>query len=84
MYFKPDDRETLKLTKWELNNLHLPPVTTVTLYEGTAPVEFLRRRLTMILEKNPWITSRIVKKNTADNVVALELTSPVAGTQRMV
>jgi hypothetical protein len=72
MHFKPDDRETLKLTKWELNNLHLPPVTTVTLYEGTAPVEFLRRRLTMILEKNPWITSRIVKKNTADNVVALE------------
>ncbi len=72
MHFKSDDRETLKLTKWELKNLHLPPVTTVTLYEGTAPVEFLRRRLTMILEKNPWITSRIVKKNKADNVVALE------------
>jgi hypothetical protein len=68
---KPDVRETLKLTKWELENLHLPPVTTVTLYEGAAPVEFLRRRLAMILEKNPWFTSRIVKKNTADNVVAL-------------
>jgi hypothetical protein len=72
MHFKPDDRETLKLTKWELKNLHLPPVTTVTLYEGAAPVEFLRHRLTMILEKNPWITSRIVKKNSADSVVALE------------
>ena len=30
----PDGRDTLKLTKWELENLHLPPVTTVTLYEG--------------------------------------------------
>jgi hypothetical protein len=70
-HFKPDGRETLKLTKWELENLHLPPVTTVTLYEGAAPVEFLRHRLAMILEKNPWLTSRIVKKNTADRVVAL-------------
>jgi len=69
--FRLDGRETLKLTKWELENLHLPPVTTVTLYEGSAPVEFLRHRLAMILEKNPWLTSRIVKKNTADHVVAL-------------
>jgi len=69
--FRPDGRETLKLTKWELENLHLPPVTTVTLYEGAAPVEFLRHRLAMILEKNPWLTSRIVKRNTADRVVAL-------------
>jgi hypothetical protein len=69
--FRPDGRETLKLTKWELENLHLPPVTTVTLYEGAAPVQFLRHRLAMILEKNPWLTSRIVKKNTADRVVAL-------------
>ena len=72
MHFKPDDRETLKLTKWELKNLHLPPVTTVTLYECAAPVEFLRHRLAMILEKNPWVTSRIVKTATADSVVALE------------
>jgi len=71
---KPDGRETLKLTKWELRNLHLPPVTTVTLYEGAAPVEFLRHRLAIIFEKNPWLTSRIVKKNTADNVVALAYT----------
>ena len=71
---KPDGRETLKLTKWELQNLHLPPVTTVTLYEGSAPVEFLRDRLAMIFKKNPWLTSRIVKKNTADNVVALAYT----------
>ena len=71
-HFKPNGRVTLKLTKWELKNLHLPPVTTVTMYEGSAPVEFLRRRLAMILEKNPWLTSRIVKKSSADNVVALE------------
>jgi len=66
-----DGRETLTLTRWELENLHLPPVTTVTLYEGAAPVGFLRHRLAMMLEKNPWLTSRIVKKNTANGVVAL-------------
>ena len=52
-HFKPDGREILKLTQWELENLHLPPVTTVTLYEGAAPVEFLRGRLALMLEKNP-------------------------------
>jgi hypothetical protein len=31
-----DGVEILKLTKWELGNLRLPPVTTVTLYEGAA------------------------------------------------
>jgi len=57
-----EGKETLKLTEWELANLHLPPVTTVTLYEGSAPVENLRSRITIMLEKNPWLTSRIVKK----------------------
>ena len=61
----------LKLTEWELKNLHLPPVTTVTLYEGSAPVENLRNRLTIMLEKNPWLTSRIVKKGTEDGIVAM-------------
>lgn len=70
----PDGRETLKLTRWELENLHLPPVTTVTLYEGAAPIQFLRHRLAMILEKNPWLTSRIVKKSTVDRVTALTYT----------
>ncbi len=68
---KLDGREILRLTKWELENLHLPPVTTVTLYEGTAPVEFLRHRLAMILRENPWLNSRIVKRSTSDGVVAL-------------
>ena len=68
---KLDGREVLRLTKWELKNLHLPPVTTVTLYEGAAPVEFLRHRLAMILRKNLWLNSRIVRKSMADGVVAL-------------
>jgi len=70
-HYVPDGREILKLTKWELRNLHLPPVTTITLYQGAAPIEFLRSRLALILEKNPWLTARIIKKNTEDGVVAL-------------
>jgi len=66
-----EDKEYLKLTEWELKNLHLPPVTTVTLYEGTAPVEYLRNRLTMMLNKNPWLTSRIIKEGTDDGIVAM-------------
>ena len=66
-----EGKENLKLTEWELANLHLPPVTTVTLYEGSAPVENLRSRLTIMLEKNPWLTSRIVKKGTEDGIVAM-------------
>jgi hypothetical protein len=46
-------------------------VTTVTLYSGTAPVQLLRHRIALILEKNPWLTSRIVKKSTKDGVVAM-------------
>ena len=65
----------LKLSEWELANLHLPPVTTVTFYSGKAPVEFLRRRVASILEKNPWLTSRLVKKTTADGVVAMAYNS---------
>ena len=66
-----EGKENLKLTQWELANLHLPPVTTVTLYEGSAPIETLRSRLIIMLEKNPWLTSRIVKKDTADGIVAM-------------
>ena len=66
-----ENKEYLQLTEWELKNLHLPPVTTITLYQGSAPVENLRSRLTMMLEKNPWLTSRIVKKDTADGIVAM-------------
>lgn len=56
------DRETLEISQWELENLHLPPVTTLTLYESSPPITFIRRRLALILEKNLWLSSRIVKK----------------------
>ncbi len=60
--FAVEGKETLKLTEWDAANLHLPPVTTVTLYEGSVPVELLRSRIARMLEKNPWLTSRIVKR----------------------
>ena len=66
---QPSTQVSLSLTKWELANLHLPPVTTVTLYSGTAPVQFLRHRIALILKKNPWLTSRIVKKSTTDGLI---------------
>jgi len=56
-----ENKKTIKLTDWEVANFHLPAVTTMTLYEGEASVEFLRSRLIMIIQKNPWLTSRIVK-----------------------
>jgi len=34
----------LKLTKWEVANFHLPPVTTVTYYEGEVSFENLQDR----------------------------------------
>jgi len=74
-----EGHEVLKLTDWELGNLHLPPVTTVTLYEGAAPLEFLRSRIAGMLEKKPWLASRIVKKNTADGVVAMTYPKGAAG-----
>ena len=68
---RPEDPVTLKLSEWELANLHLPPVTTVTYYSGTASIDFLRHRVASILDKNPWLTARIVKKSTPDGVIAL-------------
>ena len=65
----------LTLTEWELANLHLPPVTTVTFYPGVAPIEFLHRRVALILEKNRWLTTRIVKATTVDGVVAMAYNS---------
>ena len=68
---REEGRRVLKLTEWELANLHLPPLTTVTFYPGTAPVEFLRLRVVSILKKNPWLNARIVKATTPDGVVAM-------------
>jgi hypothetical protein len=77
----PPAQVNLDLTEWELANLHLPPVTTVTFYSGTAPVEFLRHRIALMLEKNPWLASRIVKKSTKDGVVALTYDASDDGNQ---
>ena len=56
------NRVLLSLTEWEVANFHLPPVTTVTVYEGKPPVGFLTERITALLEVNPWLTGRIEKK----------------------
>jgi len=68
---QPKAQVSLALTTWELANLHLPPVTTVTFYSGEAPVSYLRRRIALMLEQNLWLTSRIVKKSTTECVIAL-------------
>lgn len=73
----------LALSTWELANLHLPPVTTVTLYSGTAPIQFLRHRIALILEKNPWLTSRIVKRSTTDGVVAMAYDEAIEAGQQV-
>ena len=66
----PEDGRIL-LSEWELANLHLPPVTTVTFYPGAAPVAALEERVAEILAKNPWLGGRLVKKSTPDGVLAL-------------
>jgi hypothetical protein len=58
----------LSLTEWEVANFHLPPVTTVTLYEGEPPVGFLSERIMVLLEANPWLTGRIEKKKAGSNL----------------
>lgn|GEM_PF-6158866 len=40
-----EEKEILRLTEWEVANLILPLVTTVTLYEGSAPIAYLRSRI---------------------------------------
>ncbi len=40
------------LSEWELANLHLPPITTVTFYAGAAPVAALEQRVGEILGKS--------------------------------
>jgi len=77
--------ETLALSEWEIGNLHLPPVTTVTFYPGAPSVAFLGQRVAAILEKNPWLGGRLVKKSTPDRVVALsysEDTEPAQPVER--
>jgi len=64
----------LKLTDWEIANFHLKPVTTLTFFEGEASIEFLQSRLAMLLTKNPWLTSRIIKEENKKAVPAMVYT----------
>lgn len=65
--------DTIALSEWELDNLHLPPVTTLTFYEGPAPVASLRSRVALLLSENPWLAARLVRKGTQDKKVALSV-----------
>jgi hypothetical protein len=47
-----EEKKTIKLTDWEVANFHLPAVTTMTLYEGEATIEFLRSRLALVIKKS--------------------------------
>ena len=73
--------ERIQLSEWELANLHLPPVTTVTFYPGAAPVAFLEERIAEILEKNPWLGGRLVKKGTPDGVLGLRYSTDAVPAQ---
>jgi hypothetical protein len=53
---------TIKLTEWEIRNAILPPVTTLTLYDVKPDLEVLTKRVQLIIEKNPWVCSRVVKE----------------------
>lgn len=54
-----DGRLFLKLNEWELANLHLPAVTTVTFYSKEVSIEFLRRRVVAILKNHLFPVSRV-------------------------
>ena len=64
----------LKLTDWEIANFHLKQVTILTFFEGEASIEFLQSRLAMLLTKNPWLTSRIIKEENKKAVPAMVYT----------
>lgn len=68
-----NDATIIPLSPWELDNLHLPPITTLTFYPGTAPVGYLRSRVAELLAANPWLTARLVKKGTPNGDVALSV-----------
>lgn len=39
---------------------HVAPTTTITFYEGDAPVKHLERRVAEIVHANPWLASRLI------------------------
>lgn len=51
---------SLDLLDSEVHMLRSPSVTTLTMYRGAAPLAIIRRRLLLIIKKNPWLTARLV------------------------
>ncbi|KAJ3283970.1 hypothetical protein HDU79_008613 [Rhizoclosmatium sp. JEL0117] len=49
-------------------------ISTATYYPGQLPIDFLRKRTTEIIEKNPWLTSTL-KKNTQTNTLCAVFSS---------
>ncbi|KAJ3059749.1 hypothetical protein HDU99_006226 [Rhizoclosmatium hyalinum] len=49
-------------------------ISTATYYPGQLPIDFLRKRTTEIIEKNPWLTSTL-KKNTQSNTLCAVFSS---------
>jgi len=49
----------------------LPPITSATFYAGTPPIDYLRERIADLLQKNPWLAGRLVKKGVQGGGVAL-------------
>lgn len=52
----------IALTEWEVKNVVLPPVTTLTLYNGKPSISELTERLRGIIETNPWVCARLGQK----------------------
>jgi hypothetical protein len=45
-----------------------PSVNTVTFYEGTPPIDYLRGRVRELLDKNPWLGGHIVSRTGAQGI----------------
>jgi hypothetical protein len=59
------NQQILQLTDREVSMgfLNLEAISSLTWYEGKAPLEFLQTRMSEILAANPWLAGRFVKKN---------------------
>jgi hypothetical protein len=56
------DTRIMQLTDRELAMyLDIESISTITWYQGSAPIEFIRARVGEILALNPWLTGRFVK-----------------------
>lgn len=42
--------------------LYYEPISTVTIFEGQPPIEYLQNKVTEILNANPWLRGRLVKR----------------------